>query len=178
VTELGVSTALKRAREARGLKQQAIGDICFLSYKTVSAIETGRRRLPMDVAPKVAAALDDPEMYAALQAQATGGVASPWLNGEKVDLHRASVRAKALEELDEAMSAIERARAVINARSRDDLDEAALREIMESLEEVLEAQTACQMYIGIIAQQYNISLLALYQRHHQELRAKGYIAKE
>lgn len=175
---MGVSTALKRAREARGLKQQAIGDICFLSYKTVSAIETGRRRLPMDVAPKVAAALDDPEMYAALQAQATGGVASPWLNGEKVDLHRASVRDKTIEELSEAIEALAKCRVLVNVRTAEDLDEDGRKQVAHALNELVEAQTACQTAIGILCRQYGFSMTEVYRQHLKELQAKGYVRKE
>jgi len=175
---LGVSTALKKAREAKGLNQRAVGDMCYLSHKTISAIENGRRKLPKDVSPKVATMLDDPELYAALQAQVTGGVASPWLNGDKVDLHRASVRDKTVEEMSEAIEALMKAKVLANAKTAADLNAEGKQQVLQALHEVVEAQTACQVCVGILCRTYGISMAQVYRDHLSELRAKGYVRKE
>lgn len=175
---MSVSTALKKAREAKNLKQEAVGQEIYLSAKMISAIERGRRKLPKDASPKVATMLDDPELYAALQAQATGGVASPWLDGDRVDLHRSSVRDKTIEELSEAIEALSKARMLVNAKDASDLDADGLKQIKEALHQLVEAQTACQVAIGVLCKQYNLSMAQVYRDHISELITKGYVRKE
>ncbi len=173
-----VSTALRKARESKGLSQSDVGATCFLSNKTISAIERGRRRVPKDVSPKLATLLDDPELYAAVQSAATGGIASPWLNGPKVDLHRVSVKVKTVEELQEAVEALRNARTIINAKSAEELCDDGMQQVINALNELVEAQTACQVAVGVLCRTYGISMAQLYRQHLQELQAKGYVRKE
>jgi transcriptional regulator with XRE-family HTH domain len=163
------------ARMNRGLNQREMGRIMNLSEKTVSAIETGRRNLPQDLTPKAAKVLDDPELYCALQVTVTGGVATPWLDGEKVDLHRSSVRDKAIEECSEAIKALAEAKAMVNCKSAEDLGEKGYEQIQEVLHQAVEAETALQILIGVVCKTYDISIAQVYKDHHAELKAKGYI---
>lgn len=43
-----IGTAIKKAREEKGMTQQELGQLSFLSDKTISDIETGRRNLTRD----------------------------------------------------------------------------------------------------------------------------------
>lgn len=112
---MSIGQALREARERRGLTQEATGQAGYISGKMVSAIECGRRTVGPDVLERLATKLDYPRLYMEAAAEVTGGVyASPWLDGDGVDLHRASVWAKTCEELNEAIKAVSSAD-VINA---------------------------------------------------------------
>lgn len=175
---MSVSTALRHARRRRGLRLRDVGREIYLSPKTVSAIETGRRRLPHDLAPRLARALEDPELVAALAAEVTGGMAAPWLNGERVDLHRASVRIKAIEELSEAIEALAKCEPIVNCRCADDLDEPGRRLVAEAVHHSVEAETAARTVVGVLCQTYGLSLAQVYREHILELQAKGYVRRE
>lgn len=173
-----ISSALRNARLQKGLGQKDVGRMMFMSHKSVSAIENGRRKLPHDVGPSIARALDDPELYCALQVAATGGVAIPFLNGPKVDLHRSSVRAKTIEEVKEALRALEEADCLINAKGPEDLGPEGERQVDECIHQLIEAQTGCQIMVAVLCRQYGRSMGEAYEAHRKELVGKGFLVKE
>ena len=173
-----VGTALRQARERRGLLQADVGGEVYLSRKTISAIERGRRRLSRQVAPKLAHQMDNPRLYMELADELCGGVMAPvYLDGENVDLHRASVRDKTIEELSEAIEALSKARALVNARSADQLNDLERQQIRNCLQELAEAETAIGMMIAVICETYGFSAAEVYREHRRELAAKGYISR-
>lgn len=174
--KMSVGAALKAARERTGLRQVDIGRAIFASDKTVSAYEAGRRRIPKHLAPVITQKLDDPRLYLAAAAEATGGVlVGPWLDGDRVDLHRESVREKCIEEVTEALELLIKARWMINARSAADLTPEESAQVDEFLHQVAEAITALQIEFGVTCQTYSRSPAAIYQAHRQELATKGYL---
>ncbi|HHY95894.1 MAG TPA: helix-turn-helix transcriptional regulator [Firmicutes bacterium] len=174
-----VGSALRQARLARGLRQQDVCKRLYISDSTLSEIERCERKPALDVATRAARELDDPVLYAAVATEATGGVMVPvWLDGEKVDLHRSSVRDKAVEELSEAIERLAKARAITNAKRPEDLDDEGRRQVEDVLHELVEAQTACGVAIVVLCRTYGFSIKGTYQRHVEELRAKGYVRKE
>jgi transcriptional regulator with XRE-family HTH domain len=173
-----LGTALREARGQRGLSRADVGRHINLSPRMIGMIETGDRRLPRDVAPKLARKLDNPWLYMAIGYEATGGVmAVPPLDGN-VDLHRSSVRSKAVEELTEALKTLTEAPAVINARTAGDLDEAGRRQVVETLHQVREAVQACMQWVAAVCETYEISPAAVWDGHVCELRAKGLLKKK
>ncbi|MCL6548975.1 MAG: helix-turn-helix domain-containing protein, partial [Alicyclobacillus sp.] len=62
---LDVPTALRLARERRGLTQAALGRKVGYSGNMMSAIECGERVMAPDVAARARDLLDDPELYMA-----------------------------------------------------------------------------------------------------------------
>lgn len=174
---MSVGTALKAARERVGLRQVDVGRTIYLSDKTISAYEAGRRRVPKHTAPRLALELDDPRLYMEMTEELCGGVMAPiYLDGENVDLHRASVRDKCVEELSEGIEALAKARAMVNARSGDQLNDIDRQQLKKALHELVEAQTAIGMMIAVICETYGFSVAEVYKQHRQELAAKGYIS--
>ena len=168
-----LGNAIVRARSRKGLGQRGLASIINYSDKTVSAIETGYRSLPHGAASRLVAALDDPELITALQAEATGGIASPILDGESVDLHRSSVRDKVIEECSEVIKALAEARAMVNCKSGKDLNDEGKRQIAEVIHQGFEAITALWNLLAVLCSTYGISFTAAFKAHVKELKAKG-----
>jgi len=170
---MAIGQAIREARMKRGLTQEDAGRIGYVSGKMISAIETGRRAASPDVLERLVTAMDHPRLYMEAAAEVTGGVfASPWLDGEGVDLHRTSVWAKTCEELREAVRVVAAAD-VINAPSR--ADDAHRQMIFDSLIQALDARVAIDHYIAIMCEEYGFSVRAVHQEHRRKLEARGYV---
>jgi transcriptional regulator with XRE-family HTH domain len=156
------------------MTQETAGQIGYVSNKMVSAIECGRRAAGPDVLERLATTLDYPRLYMEAAAEVTGGVyASPWLDGDGVDLHRTSVWAKTCEELQEAIKVVSAAD-VVNAPSR--ADEAHRQAVHDSMIQILDARVAIDHYLAVMCEEYDFSILAVYQEHRRKLESRGYIS--
>ena len=170
---MAIGEAIRQARAQLGITQQDVGGIAYISPKTVSAIECGRRRIDPDVLGTLVQQLDHPRLTMEAVATVTGGAyCSPWLDGDGVDLHRTSVWAKALEELQEAAEAVAAAR-VANRPHR--ATEAEREQVRESLMQVLDARVAIDHYVAVVCEEYQISVGQLYQAHREKLEQRGYV---
>lgn len=171
---MSIGQALREARERWGMTQETAGQIGYVSNKMVSAIECGRRAAGPDVLERLATTLDYPRLYMEAAAEVTGGVyASPWLDGDSVDLHRTSVWAKTCEELQEAIKVVSAAD-VVNAPSR--ADEAHRQAVHDSMIQILDARVAIDHYLAVMCEEYGFSILAVYQEHRRKLESRGYIS--
>lgn len=135
-------------------------------------IESGTRTIAKDMAPIMAAKLDHPALYAELARELTG-FGPAWLDGPNVDLHRAAVREKCLEELREAMQAIDKHCAYVPPDAATDR---ARKERYEHLMQVMDAIEACFMHVGTQCLDYGYSMRQLSQDHYDKLRSKRYVA--
>lgn len=162
--------ALREAHESMGLTQEAVGAIGYVSGKMISAIECGRRNAAPDTMQRITAALDNPRLYLEAAEEITGGVfATPWLDGD-VDLHRTSVWAKVIEELEEAKVTVEGTK-VINKK----LDASTKSQVLESMIQVLDARVAIDHYISVMCTEYGFSVKEVFEEHKDKLQKKGYI---
>lgn len=170
---MSIGEAIREARKYRGLTQNEAGNIGYVSGKMVSAIECGQRPAGADILERLTTSLDHPRLYMEAVEQVTGGVyCSPWLDGEGVDLHRASVWGKTCEELHEAVKAVSEVD-VINAPIRANEDRREM--ILQSIFQVLDARVASDHYVAIMCQEYGFSLQDLYREHRKKLESRGYI---
>lgn len=170
-----VGQALRDARTRTGLTQADVGAVGCLDHATISDVERGRRQLPRDVAPRVTRALDDGRVYMAVAEEATGGASSPWLDGSAVELHRAVVWAKAMEELEEALDAMRKVMPMVlkpPSATRPEERE----QIRAAMVEGIEAKTAVRHKLTILCRDYGFSYQDLFSEHRRELAAKGYLA--
>jgi transcriptional regulator with XRE-family HTH domain len=173
---MAIGEVIREARVQLGITQEDVGGIAYISPKTVSAIECGRRRIAPEVLGELVRRLDHPRLSMEAAAEVTGGAYStPWLDGEGVDLHRVSVWAKALEELQEAAAAVG-ATKLVNKPER--ASEAERAQVHESLMQVLDARVAVDHYVAIICQEFGLSVTAVYQSHKSKLEQRGYIRKK
>lgn len=175
---MSMGQALKRAREARGLRQSDLGREVFASDKTISAYETGRRRLPRKVTPAVVRRLDSILLAYEAAEEVSAGLTPPILDGPRADLHRMTTAGFIVSELREALAQVEGNQALLRARQEDELDAAGRQQIEELLLELVEAETALANGVFVLCETYGVSPMALYRRHRQELAMKGYITYE
>lgn len=163
--------ALREAHEKSGLTQNQIGSMGYVSGKMISAIECGRRTAALDTMQRIATELDNPRLYMEAAVEVTGGVGcSPWLDGDDVDLHRTSVWAKTIEELEEAEESLKSIK-IINKK----IDSAIKAQVFESLMQVLDARVAIDHYVSICCSEYGLSVKEIYLEHYRKLESKGYV---
>lgn len=177
MNRLKIGAALKQARERSGILQRDLGRSVHLSNKMISAIETNRRRVPRDVKPAYARAIDQPEAYLALAADANGGVLVPaWLDGPAADLSPAVVAGRTDEELAEAQAArVEVRRIILRARAGEQLNDLDRQRVKRMLQEDYDAWQALGTEIAVDARLCGFSLMELATEHRQKLVARGYV---
>ena len=173
---MAIGEVIREARLQLGITQEQAGGIAFVSSKTISSYECGRRHIAPEVLGVLVQQLDNPRLCMEAAAQITGGAyCSPWLDGEGVDLHRTSVWAKTLEELQEAACAVA-ATKVANRPQR--AVESELAQVRESLMQVLDARVAIDHYVAVICQEYGESIGATYKAHREKLESRGYVQRQ
>lgn len=171
-----IGAAIKEAREIKGITQDELARQSFLSNKTISAIETGRRNVTLDNLETICKELEDPRVYLEALNQVCDGVFSiQWLNGEAADLHRASVKEKIIEELSEAIRAINLAKIYKSPKSCSDEDIAVIK---KSISETIDVYSASAIYIAVICREYSISIKEMFQNQRNKLIERGYIRAE
>lgn len=169
---MALDTAIEQAMEDAGLTQRALAQELNVSRSAINAWKNGYRRIPREVAGKLVEALDCGFVAMELAYEFTGGAWMKTLDGEHVDLHRASVRLKAEEELYEALEAI---RKVCVAHPPETVTADKLRELHDSLLQVLDAIVALTHYAAVVCREYKLSWVELWRAHHRKLKARKYV---
>lgn len=139
--------------------------------ETISRIETGRSKLPPDISRTLMDKYDDPKLAMAIQYEYTG-TGPRWLDGQNVDLHRCSVREKTIEEMKEALVAVEntsmsKPSGALTPRERE--------EHKKVLEEMVELATAIMTYVAIGTEYIDMSYKGLWTEHYQYIQQEGFI---
>lgn len=166
-------TVIKEVRECKGITQQRLGQVSFLSDSTISAIETGRRTLTQENLKIICKELDDPRLYFEAASEITGDVFSfHWLNGETADLHRASVKEKTIEELDEAIEAINLIKTYKNPKTCTEED---IKSIIQSVQETIDVFNASAIYIAVMCKEFNLDINEMFKLQKQKLVNRGYL---
>lgn len=170
---MSVGLAIREARLNKNFTQEAIGAMGFCSGKLISAIERGERNASFDILSKVTEELDDPKLYLEAANEVTGGVFTvPWLNGDSVDLHRTSVKEKVIEELTEAIRAINLVKTYNNPKAcKPDQKELARESVLESID----AYIGIAHYIVIICNEYGLSVKELFTEQRKKLIKNKYL---
>lgn len=161
-----LESAMKRTGHTRG----EIGRIAHVDASQVGKIIKGSRRASKPVMQAAAEHYDDGQLFLAAAAEVTGGAFAPWL--DNVDLHRASVLFKSLEEIQEVRDAsglapISKTNAQINETER--------QQIKRLLMETVEAITALTHLAAAICKEYSFSWLGTWKEHRAELKLKNYM---
>lgn len=177
---MSIGQALREARIRRGYRQEEVAEAGFVTNKSISAIELGRRPLAPGVLPRIARTLNDPRFFIEAAKEATGGVlVGPWLDGDKVDLGRMSVVDKTIEETQEIIEAAGRAKAfLVNARSAKDLGDAGHKAVRRLIHEVFHGVTALQTLAAVLCETFGLSLADEWHEHVAYLEAQGYVKRE
>lgn len=164
-----VGEALK---EVRGDKTQLqLGFEFNLGREAISKYENGRAKVPADISRSIVDKFDDPKFALAVQHQYTG-TGPIWLNGPNVDLHRCSVREKTIEELEEAIVSIKKTSL---AKPKEAINPYEKKNMMDMIEEAVEAATALANFIAVTTKHLDISYTGVWTSHYQDLEKAGFI---
>lgn len=170
-----IGTAIKEAREEKGMTQQELGQTSFLSDKMISAIETGRRKITKENLKNICRELNDPRVYFEAVSEVTGDVfALHWLDGKAADLHRSSVKDKVIEELDEATKAINLTRIYNNPKCCTLEDKKA---VSESIQETIDVYIASAIYIAVMCKEFNLNIQEMFKVQKEKLISRKYIKR-
>lgn len=169
----GVATAVKTARKRRGIQQGDVAQLAHVHRSYVSHIERGKAPNNPEVLRTLAKELDCGWLYKALhEAVSTLVFVHRKLDGDVVDLHRSSVIAKTLEELEEAIDAVRGFDAV---NKPNNVTPEQREEIIEGLMmELLGAENAIETLVSVLCEEYEISPSEVYERFNRRMQAKGY----
>ncbi|OQP06816.1 hypothetical protein B1690_05750 [Geobacillus sp. 46C-IIa] len=163
--------AVKAARQKTGMTQQQLSFEIYESRESVSHQENGRYRVQPNISKYFAEKHNNPWVALEAAAEYTG-----WgpvkLDGDAVDLHRASVTMKTREELAEALEAIESVCVANHPRAIREFDKQRLEEAMM---QAIDAIVALTQYVAVICMDYGFSWWKMWQKHRAKLQAKGFI---
>jgi DNA-binding XRE family transcriptional regulator len=143
-----------------------------VSRETISAYETERAMVPADISSQLMEKKDDPFWAMTVAPTYTAGAWVGKLDGANIDLHRASVRAKTKEELNEALEAI---MGVCLANPPKGMKDHQKRELEAALMQAMDAIVALTHYVAIACKEYGFSWLKLWRSHRAKLKAAGYV---
>jgi len=173
---MAIGEVIREARLQLGITQEQVGSMTYISSKTVSAIECGRRHISPEALGALVQQMDNPRLAMEAAVAITGGsYGSPWLDGKGVDLHRASVQLKTVEELQEARSSIGAVR-VANRPESATAEE--LADVERSVMQALDARVAIDHYIAVICSEYGISMARVHRAHREKLEQRGYVRRQ
>lgn len=168
---MSTGTELRRLR-GKQTQQQMAFEFEGISREAWSSYETGRNRIPPDIASKAVNKYDDPQFAMELASEYTGGAWAPMLNGPAIDLHRTSVQTRTLDEMQEAYDAIKNA--VLNIQPGY-IGNFEKQDIEKSLDEAADAVTFLNAYIAVICKEYHVSWIKLWTRHKAKLISRGFL---
>lgn len=168
-----IGHVIKESRELKGITQQDLARKSYLSDKTISAIETGRRPVTKENLKTICRELDDPMLYMEAVNEVCGDVFTVhWLNGKAADLHRASVKSKVVEELGEALKAINLTKVCNKPQTCNAED---LKSVVTSIQETIDVYKAAAIYIAVMCREYNVDIKDMFRIQKEKLILRQYL---
>lgn len=159
-------------KELRGNETQLqFGFEVGVGREAISKYENGRTKVPTDISRSIVGKFDNPKFALTVQHEYTG-TGPIYLNGPNVDLHRCSVREKTIEELQEALDSIT---STSLAKPSDAIEHFERKNIMDMIEEAVEAATALANFIAVTTEHLGISYTEVWMDHYKYLQKAGFI---
>ena len=162
--------ALEEVLKRTGDTLAQAGKAANVDGSQVGKIIKGSRKASEPVMRAAAQHYDDGQLYIAAAGEVTGGAFAPWLNN--VDLHRASVLFKTVEEMKEVLALTNEAPI---SKTTDQLTESDRQIMKRLLMETVEAITALTHFAAVLCKDYSFSWLATWKEHRADLKAKKYM---
>lgn len=162
--------ALEQALKRSGDTREKAGLIVNADASLVGKIARGSRKASKPVMRAAVEHYDDGQLFLAAAAEVTGGASAPWL--DNVDLHRANVLFKTVEEMKEVLEASGRAPI---SKTNEQITESERYQIKQLLMETVEAITALTHLAAVLCKEYSFSWLGTWKEHRAELKAKKYM---
>ncbi len=163
-------SALEEVLKRKDQTKIQAAKVAKIDNSTIGKIIKGSRKAPKDIMRITATHYDDGQLYIAAAGEVTGGAFAPWLNN--VDLHRASVLFKTVEEMKEVLVLTSEAPI---SKTADQLTESDRQILKRLLMETVEAITALTHFAAVLCKEYSFSWLATWKEHRADLKAKKYM---
>ncbi|WP_433581301.1 XRE family transcriptional regulator [Paenibacillus amylolyticus] len=146
------------------------GEAVHMDGSQIGKVIKGTRNPSKELMRSAAEHYDDGQLYIAAAGEVTGGAFAPWL--DNVDLHRAAVLFKTVEEMKEVLDLS--SEVPIN-KTGDQLTEADRQIMKRLLMETVEAITALTHFAAVLCKEYSFSWFGIWKEHRAELKAKKYM---
>jgi hypothetical protein len=163
-------TALQDVLKRAGDNRHIAGKVANVDASQIGKIVKGTRKASRPVMKAAVEHYDDGQLFLAAVADVSGGAFSPWL--DNVDLHRASVLIKTVEEMKEVLVASGQAPII---KTNEQITDAERHQIKRLLMETVEAITALTHLAAVLCNEYSFSWLVTWKEHRAELKAKKYL---
>lgn len=164
------SPALQEVLERTGDTRSKAGAIAHVDASMIGKIVNGTRKPSKEVMATTSEYYDDGQLFIAAAGEVTKGAFIPWLNN--VDLHKSSVHLKTVEEVQEALDALNKAPIT---KTKEQLVDDDLKQIKAALMESIEAITALTHYVAILCKEYCFSWMSVWKEHRAYLKSKKYM---
>lgn len=162
--------ALEEVLKRKGETRNKAGAAAHVDPTLIGKIVNGTRKPSKELMTSTVEHYDDGQLYIAAAGEVTGGAFAPWLNN--VDLHRACVLLKSIEEIQEVLAVSGQAPI---SKTNDQLDESERLQVKRLLMETVEAITALTHLAAVLCKEYSFSWLATWKEHRAILKAKKYM---
>ncbi|WP_145153010.1 helix-turn-helix domain-containing protein [Paenibacillus xylanexedens] len=162
--------ALEEVIKRTGDTLAKAGQAVHMDGSQIGKVLKGTRNPSKELMRSAAEHYDDGQLYIAAAGEVTGGAFAPWL--DNVDLHRASVLFKTVEEMKEVLDLS--SEVPIN-KTADQLTEADRQIMKRLLMETVEAITALTHFAAVLCKEYSFSWFGIWKEHRAELKAKKYM---
>lgn len=162
---------MKEARVQSGKTQEQLSMEMFQSREYVAKQENGERKITPGTLHHYTKTYNDPWLALEASHEYTGWGPTR-LNGPAVDLHRSAVKAKAMEELQEAIEAMDKAKLTIHPSFAQSFE---IQDIERSCKEAIDVIHAFTTYVATMCESYDISWTDLWQSHQRKLQSRGYV---
>lgn len=164
-----IGEELALARKRQGITQEQLAFELPVSRESIAKYEIGSRKLPMDMRRPIAHQIDDEEFYFRTWNEAAGEVSIPYLNGDHVDQHPASMAFLVNKETDEAVEHLKR---VCWAKPVHMTNEFEKEEVKRAIFETLDAATSMINLVAVISREHKFSLKKLFVEWRLTLKAR------
>ncbi|WP_025682520.1 helix-turn-helix domain-containing protein [Paenibacillus maysiensis] len=162
--------ALQDLLKKKGETRNAVGRVAHVDASLIGKIANGSRKPSKELMRSTTEHYDDGQLFIAAAGEVTGGAFAPWL--DNVDLHRASVLFKTVEEMREVLVL---SAEVPISKTADQLTESERQNMKRLLMETVEAITALTHFAAVLCKEYSFSWLATWKEHRADLKAKKYM---
>lgn len=154
------------------MSQQELAKKIHVDRTTVGKYENGKRRIPKDIRPELAKALDDPVVYFAAEEEATGGVTLPYLDGDKIDHSPAAMKELVQWEVNEALEKLKDAHLYKPAGCWSEDEKGNMRTV---LYELLDAATSLENLVAVACENYGFSTKKIYLGWRATVKQRGWM---
>jgi DNA-binding XRE family transcriptional regulator len=162
----------KLMREMRGkLHQQQLAQEINISRESISKYENKYTKIPVEVSRGLMKKFNNPH-FAITLCQEYTGTGPVCLDGPNIDLHRSSLKEKALKDLEEALRNLRNTNFV---KPLKNLTSYELHHLQETLNELTKTQTSIANLIANVCTESGISYVELWQQHYDSLQQSGYL---